>query len=68
MLSFPKNNMPKNNKKSVDNLEAIKRLAILGLLKSGVQSKDIAMALGVDPATITRIVPSRKFKRNGKRT
>lgn len=60
--------MSKRNKKSIDNLEATKRLIVLGLLKLGVQSKDIAAALDVDPAVITRMVPSRKLKKHGKRT
>jgi len=53
----------KINHKEMEPLEIIKRLLILGLIKNGVQSKDIAAVLGVDPATITRIVPARKVNK-----
>lgn len=45
-------------------LEEIKRLLILGLIQSGVQSKDIAQALGVNKSTITRIAPARQIKKS----
>jgi len=44
-------------------LGAIKRLLILQLITSGVQSKDIATALGVDGSVISRIVSKHKVKR-----
>lgn len=37
-------------------LDDIKKLLILGLIKDGVQSKQIAAVLKVDPATISRMV------------
>lgn len=49
-------------KDSSDVLSDIKKLLILALIKQGVQSKEIAAVLGVDPAIITRMVPSRKLK------
>ncbi len=44
-------------------LEDIKRLLILDLIRQGVQGKDIAGILGVDPAMISRMVPTRQIKR-----
>lgn len=41
-------------------LEDIKKLLVLGLVKDGVQSKQIAAVLKVDPATISRMVPRAK--------
>ena len=53
--------MAKKNPEDI--LSDIKKLLILALIKQGVQSKEIASVLGVDAATITRIVPSRKAKK-----
>lgn len=50
-------------KQKVDTLEQIKRLLVLALLQQGVQGKDIASVIGVDPATISRMVPSRQIKK-----
>jgi FixJ family two-component response regulator len=44
-------------------LEDLKKLLILDLVAKGVQSKNIAYALGVDNAVITRIAPTRKIKK-----
>lgn len=52
----------KATKEKIDNLEQIKRLLILGLIRSGVQGKDVAGILGIDPATISRMVPARTVK------
>jgi len=41
-------------------LEEIKRLLILGLIRNGVQSKDIAKALGVVPSVITKFASAHK--------
>lgn len=43
-------------------LSDIKKLLILMMIKHGVQSKEIAAVLGVDPAVISRMVPARKVK------
>lgn len=51
-------------KEKMEPLEEIKRLLILGLIQNGVQGKDIAAVLGVDPATITRMVPARQIKKS----
>jgi len=52
----------KVTKEKIDNLEQIKRLLILGLIRSGVQGKDVASILGIDPATVSRMVPARTAK------
>ena len=54
--------MKKTEQKN-DNLEQIKRLLILALVHQGLQGKDIASVLGVDPAVISRLVPSRQIKK-----
>lgn len=51
------------SKKTDKLLEDIKRLLILALIRQGVQGKDIAGALGVDPAIISRMVPTRQIKK-----
>ena len=51
------------DKKAVELLEDIKKLLILELVTHDVQGKDIARILGVNPSTITRIVPARKIKK-----
>ena len=49
----------------VAKLEDLKRLAILQLLSSGVQTGQIAKALGVHHSVISRMMPSRGIsKRN----
>jgi predicted transcriptional regulator len=48
-------------------LEAIKRLLILQLISSGVQSTTIATTLGVSNSAITRMVPARKVKKASKK-
>lgn len=52
----------KATKEKIDNLEQIKRLLILGLIRSGVQGKDVAGILGIDPATVSRMVLARTVK------
>lgn len=44
-------------------LEDLKRLAILQLLATGVQSSHIAKALGIHSSTISRMVPAREIKK-----
>jgi DNA-binding MarR family transcriptional regulator len=53
--------MKRDNNEKI--LTDIKKLLILALIRQGVQSKEIAAALGVDPAIITRLIPSRKIKK-----
>lgn len=44
-------------------LDDLKRLAILQLLASGVQSGHIAKALGIHSSVISRMVPTREIKK-----
>jgi len=44
-------------------LEAVKRLLILMLIKMGTPQAEIALALGVDQSSVSRLVPTRKAKK-----
>lgn len=44
-------------------LDAIKRLLTLLLIKAGTPQGEIAMALGVDQSVVSRMFPARKVKR-----
>jgi IS30 family transposase len=44
-------------------LEELKRLIIVSLLASGVQSAHIAKALGIHPSGISRILPAREIQK-----
>ena len=48
-------------------LDAIKRLLVLQLITSGVQSSTVATALGVSNSKVTRLVPARKAKKRAKK-
>ena len=43
---------------AVVELPAVKRLLILGLLRSGAKQKHIADALGVHPSQVSRMLPN----------
>jgi IS30 family transposase len=43
-------------------LEDIKRLMIMQLIASGVQSAQVAKTLGIHPSVISRIVPVREIQ------
>jgi hypothetical protein len=47
----------------LQDLESIKRLLILLLIKLGSDSKEIAGALGVDGSVVRRLVPTRSVKK-----
>ena len=44
-------------------LDGIKRLLILALIKAGASQGEIAMALHTDQANVSRMFPARKVKR-----
>ena len=44
-------------------LDQVKRLLILLLIKRGSSSPEIAGALGVDESAVRRLVPARKVKK-----
>lgn len=46
--------------RAIELLGDIKKLFILVLIKQGVQSKEIAESLGVDPAIISRMISRKK--------
>jgi hypothetical protein len=50
----------------VRELDSIKRLLVLQLLTSGVQSTTIARAMGVDNSVVSRLVPARHVKKKNK--
>ncbi len=54
-------------KRIVNELEALKKLAILQLLERGYSQTQIALTLGVGQATISRMFPSGALKTRGKR-
>jgi IS30 family transposase len=47
----------------IEQLEELKRLMIVQLLASGVQSAHIAKALGVHPSVISRMLPVREIQK-----
>lgn len=52
--------MHKKKKEKLEPIEEMKRLLILGLIQQGVKGKDIAAALEVDAAVISRMVSKKK--------
>jgi len=44
-------------------MEAVKRLMILLLIKMGASQGEVAMALGVDQSSVSRMFPARKVKK-----
>jgi len=44
-------------------LDSIKQLLILLLLKAGATQEEVAMALGVDQSAVSRKFPARKLKK-----
>lgn len=52
--------MGKKKSEKIEPLEEIKRLIVLGLINQGVRGKDIAAALEVDPAIISRMISLKK--------
>jgi hypothetical protein len=48
---------------ALQDLESIKRLLILLLIKLGSDSTEIAGALGVDGSVVRRLVPTRSVKK-----
>lgn len=49
-------------------LDAIKRLLILQLYKSGVSQAHVAKALAIDAAELSRVMPAREFADNRKKS
>lgn len=66
--SKPRKTSKAANDPSTQELVAIKRLLILQLITSGVQSTVIAKALGVSKSVVTGLVPARKVKKSSKKS
>ncbi len=49
-------------------LDSIKRLLVLQLITSGVQTTAIANALKVSKSVVSRLVPARKVKRRSSKS
>jgi len=49
--------------KEVSEIESVKRLLILLLLKLGATSEEIGAALGIDSSGIRKIIPVRRIKK-----
>jgi transcriptional regulator len=62
--------MSKANRLQVDplqkELERIRMLLVLLLVKAGAEQHEIASALGTDQANVSRMLPSRRIKRFAK--
>ncbi|OGH91248.1 MAG: hypothetical protein A2534_05130 [Candidatus Magasanikbacteria bacterium RIFOXYD2_FULL_39_9] len=58
----------KKLEEKMDNLEAIKRLLVLLLIKQGVGIDAVADVLEVGVATVSRMVPQKKLKKGNKIT
>jgi hypothetical protein len=60
MTHMPQNDELAQVSKQLDDL---KRLMVVQLLASGVQSSHIAQALKVDPAVVSRMAPAREIQK-----
>jgi transcriptional regulator len=56
-------NKSQNQDPELKELDAIKRLLILMLIKAGASQGEIAMALHTDQANVSRMFPARKVER-----
>ncbi len=45
-------------------LDAIKRLLIVMLAKNGATQSEVATALNIDPAALSRMIPWKKFAKS----
>ncbi len=51
-----------NEDPAIKELDTIKRLLTLLLLKAGLRQEEVAMALQVDQSVVSRMFPARKVK------
>lgn len=58
---------PSDLKILLGELEALKKLTILGLFEKGYTQRQIALTLGVNQATVSRMFPVGVLKRGGKK-
>lgn len=52
-----------SEKQIIEELQAIKKLLILLLIKSGATSEEIGLALGVDSSVVRRMFPMKEIKK-----
>lgn len=58
---MPKKNIPSDSVQ--EELDAIKRLLVLLLIKAGTAQGEISLALGIDQSVVSRMFPARKVKK-----
>jgi predicted transcriptional regulator len=51
------------SKKTVEELQAIKKLLILFLIKSGATSEEIGLALGINSSAVRHMFPMKNIKK-----
>ncbi|MEM2293473.1 MAG: hypothetical protein QW228_08820 [Candidatus Aenigmatarchaeota archaeon] len=52
-----------SEKQIIEELQAVKKLLILFLIKSGATSEEIGLALGVDSSVVRRMFPMKEIKK-----
>lgn len=52
-----------SSKKELEELQSIRKLLILLLVKLGATSEEIAQALGMDSSTVRKMLPIQKIKK-----
>jgi hypothetical protein len=52
-----------SDEKAIEELQAIKKLLILFLIKAGATSEEIGLALGVDSSVVRRMFPMKEIKK-----
>jgi len=53
-----------SDKQTLNELQAIKRLLVLALIKYGATSEEIGRALGVDSSVVRHMFPIKETKRS----
>ena len=61
MSTPPDRNHSPSNEELGRELDAIKRLLILALFRAGASANEVATAMGVSPATVSRLMPKRQL-------
>ena len=54
--------MSKEEQSTLKELQSIKKLLVLSLIKSGATSEEIASALGIDSSTVRHMFSMKKVK------
>jgi predicted transcriptional regulator len=56
-----------NDNDIIEELEAIKKLLIVGLQNSGVKGTTIAKALGITPGRLSQIISIKEYKKRNEK-